>query len=324
MARMSVGVADDIADVARTAMSAGLTKAAATWMHSRPRMRSGNGERPWLWFAPVLVLLLLVTLYPTGFVVWMSFHKTQYFELKEFVLFANYLELLGSRTFRDISWNSTHYVVGSLLFVLPLGLIAAIVFDTFGKVGAGLRVVALLPWTLSMSVVGSIWLWMLNPTFGPATFVMKSIGIPTGLMLGDPRFAMYLIILATVWWSFPYVMVMMTAALQSAPAELYEAVEIDGGGAIAKFRYVTLPEILPTLGSTALSLAILYLTLITLIIVMTGGGPLGTTTTWSFDIFRETVTAQNVAPAAAASVVVLVANVVLGAIYVRFTGRVSG
>ena len=57
---------------------------------------------------------------------------------------------------------------------------------------------------------------------------------------------------------------------------------------------------------------------------LTGGGPLGMTTTWSFDIFRETISAQNVAPATAASIIVLIANVVLGALYVRFTGRVSG
>ena len=203
-------------------------------------------------------------------------------------------------------------------------MFAAITFDALGKVGAGLRVMALLPWTLSMSVVGSIWLWMLNPTFGPATYVMKTLSIPTGLMLGDPRFALALVILATVWWSFPYVMVMMSAALQSVPAELYEAVDIDGGGVVAKFRYVTFPQILPMLGSTALTLAILYLTLVTLLIVMTGGGPLGATTTWSFDIFRETVTAQNVAPAAAASVIVLVVNIILGAVYVRLTGTRIG
>jgi multiple sugar transport system permease protein len=298
---------------------AGQAIAPARWGRSR-----GYREQPWLWFAPVICLLLLVTLYPTGFVFWMSLHKTQYFELREFVGLSNYVDLLHSSQFRAISLNSFVYVFGSLLFVLPLGLFAAIAFNAVGGAASALRAVALLPWTLSMSVVGSIWLWMLNPTFGPATYVMKALHIPTGLMLGDPRFALYLVILATVWWSFPYVMVMMSAALQSVPAELYEAVDIDGGGRLAKFRYVTFPEILPTLGSTALSLAILYLTLITLFIVMTGGGPLGTTTTWSLDIFRETVTAQNVAPAAAASVVVLIVNVILGAIYVRATGRVSG
>lgn len=277
----------------------------------------------WLWFAPVLVLLGAVTLYPTGFVVWMSFHRTQYFQIQEFVGLANYTEALVSSDFHDISATSLIYVFGSLFLVAPIGLLAAIVFNEMGQIGKALRVVSLLPWTLSMAVVGTIWLWILNPSFGPLSYGLSQIGIAPGLMLGDPGLALYFVILATVWWSFPYVMVMMTAALQAVPKELYEAVEIDGGGTIAKFRFVTLPHVTPTLGSTLLSLAILYLTLVTLIIVLTGGGPLGATTTWSFDIFRQTVQAQNVAPAAAASVIVLVVNIALGALYVRLTGKVS-
>jgi multiple sugar transport system permease protein len=281
-------------------------------------------ERHWLWFAPVIGLLLLVTLYPTLFVIWMSFHTTHFFELKEFVGLRNYLDALTSTAFLAVSKTSLLYVFGSLLMVLPVGLGAALAFDTMGRTGRVLRVVGLLPYTLSMAVVGSVWLWILNPSFGPLTYAMKSIGLKPGLMLGDPSMALFLVIVVTVWWTFPYVMVMMSAALQAVPKDLYEAVDIDGGGIVAKFRYVTFPQILPTLGSTALTLGILYLTLVTLIIVLTGGGPLGSTTTWSFDIFRETVQAQNVAPAAAASVIVLAVNVCLGALYVRLTGRVSG
>lgn len=281
-------------------------------------------ERHWLWFAPVIGLLLLVTLYPTLFVIWMSFHTTHFFELKEFVGLRNYLDALTSIAFLTVSKTSLLYVFGSLLMVLPVGLGAALAFDTMGRTGRLLRVVGLLPYTLSMAVVGSVWLWILNPSFGPLTYAMKSIGLKSGLMLGDPGMALFLVIVVTVWWTFPYVMVMMSAALQAVPKDLYEAVDIDGGGIVAKFRYVTFPQILPTLGSTALTLGILYLTLVTLIIVLTGGGPLGSTTTWSFDIFRETVQAQNVAPAAAASVIVLAVNVCLGALYVRLTGRVSG
>jgi len=82
------------------------------------------------------------------------------------------------------------------------------------------------------------------------------------------------------------VMVIVTAAIQSIPADLYEAVQVDGGGWRAKLRYVTWPHLIPTLGSTALTLGILYLTLVTLLIVLTGGGPLGATTTLSFEAFR--------------------------------------
>ena len=279
---------------------------------------------PYLWFAPAILILFLVTLYPSVFVTWLSFQKTRYYELAGFVGLANYAEVLGSSAFWDTTFISLAYVVGSLAGALVLGVAAALVLNNAGATGSVLRVFILFPWTLSMSVVGSIWLWLLNPSFGPIPYLMQVIGLDPGLMLGDPGLALPLIIVVTAWWSFPYVMVMATAAMQSIPKELYEAVEIDGGGALIKFRYITLTQILPTLGSTALTLSIMYLTLMTLIIVMTGGGPLGATTTLSFEAFRGTIQAVNIGPTAVVSIVVLLINVALGVLYIRLTGRVTG
>jgi multiple sugar transport system permease protein len=287
-----------------------------------------NGARfswaPYLWFAPAILILFLVTLYPSVFVTWLSFQKTRYYELTGFVGLANYAEVLGSSAFWDTTFISLAYVVGSLAGALVLGMAAALVLNKAGATGSVLRVFILFPWTLSMSVVGSIWLWLLNPSFGPIPYLMQVIGLDPGLMLGDPSLALPLIIVVTAWWSFPYVMVMATAAMQSIPKELYEAVEIDGGGALIKFRYITLTQILPTLGSTALTLSIMYLTLMTLIIVMTGGGPLGSTSTLSFEAFRGTIQAVDIGPTAVISIVVLLINVALGALYIRLTGRVTG
>ncbi|MGR9250514.1 carbohydrate ABC transporter permease [Rhizobium leguminosarum] len=279
---------------------------------------------PFLWFTPAILILFLVTLYPTIFVIWLSFQKTKYYELVGFAGLANYVEVLSSSEFWDTTVISLTYVGGSLAGAIVLGMASALVLNRAGVTGSALRVFILFPWTLSMSVVGSIWLWLLNPSFGPIPYVIQKLGIDPGLMLGDPGMALPLIIIVTAWWSFPYVMVMATAAMQSIPKELYEAVEIDGGGAFVKFRYVTLTEILPTLGSTALTLSIMYLTLMTLIIVMTGGGPLGSTTTLSFEAFRGTVQAVNIGPTAVVSIVVLIINVALGALYTRLTGRVTG
>ncbi|WP_327522875.1 sugar ABC transporter permease [Bosea sp. (in: a-proteobacteria)] len=279
---------------------------------------------PYLWFAPAILVLFLVTLYPTFFVGWLSFQKTRYYDLIGFVGLANYTEVLGSAAFWSTVYVSLAYVVGSLAGAVVLGMAAALVLNNAGPTGTVLRVFILFPWTLSMSVVGSIWLWLLNPSFGPIPYLMRVVGIEPGLMLGDPGLALPLIIIVTAWWSFPYVMVMATAAMQSIPKELYEAVEIDGGGPLIKFRYVTLTQILPTLGSTALTLSIMYLTLMTLIIVMTGGGPLGSTTTLSFEAFRGTVQAVNIGPTAVVSIVVLLINVALGVLYTRLTGRVTG
>ncbi|MBB4117685.1 multiple sugar transport system permease protein [Rhizobium sp. BK226] len=279
---------------------------------------------PFLWFTPAILILFLVTLYPTIFVIWLSFQKTKYYDLVGFAGLANYVEVLNSSEFWDTTAISLTYVGGSLAGATILGMASALVLNRAGVTGSALRVFILFPWTLSMSVVGSIWLWLLNPSFGPIPYVIQKLGIDPGLMLGDPGMALPLLIIVTAWWSFPYVMVMATAAMQSIPKELYEAVEIDGGGAFVKFRYVTFTEILPTLGSTALTLSIMYLTLMTLIIVMTGGGPLGSTTTLSFEAFRGTVQAVNIGPTAVVSIVVLIINVALGALYTRLTGRVTG
>jgi multiple sugar transport system permease protein len=214
-------------------------------------------------------------------------------------------------------------VAGSLVLSLGLGVLAALVLNELRRGGALLRVLTLVPWTLSMAVVGTIWLWLFNPSYGPISYTMRAVGLSPGLMLGDPELALWLTVLVTSWWSFPYAMVVVTAAIQSIPRELYEAVSIDGGSWRAKLRYVTWPHLIPTLGSTALTLGILYLTLITLLIVLTGGGPLGATTTLSFEVFRGTVQAVNVGPTAVYSIAILLANVALGVLYMRVTGRVT-
>ena len=279
--------------------------------------------RPLLWFIPVLVLLLTVTLYPTVFVLWMSFQKTKYYDLAGFVGLANYVDTLSSKAFWETTYTSLVYTAGSLVLSLGLGVLAALVLNNLKRGGAVLRMLTLVPWTLSMAVVGTIWLWLFNPSYGPISYSMRQVGVSPGLMLGDPDLALWLTILVTSWWSFPYAMVIVTAAIQSIPKDLYEAVSIDGGGWGSKLRYVIWPHLIPTLGSTALTLGIVYLTLITLLIVLTGGGPLGATTTLSFEVFRGTVQAVNIGPTAVYSVAILLANVGLGLLYMRLTGRVT-
>jgi len=104
---------------------------------------------------------------------------------------------------------------------------------------------------------------------------------------------------------------MMSAALQSIPGELYEAMDIDGGGFWPRLRHVVWPHVNATLGSTALTLSIMYLTLITLILVLTGGGPLGATSTWSFEVFITAFRSVDVSPSAVISIIVLLVNLLL-------------
>src|SRR4029079_19714582 len=137
--------------------------------------------RPMLWFVPVLLLLVTVTLYPTLFVVWMSFQKTKFYELTGFVGLANSGDALSSRACWETTYTSLVYMAGSLVISLGLGLLAALVLNNLRRGGAVLRVLTLLPWTLSMAVVGTIWLWLFNPSYGPISYSMRAVGLSPGL-----------------------------------------------------------------------------------------------------------------------------------------------
>jgi multiple sugar transport system permease protein len=265
-----------------------------------------------------------VTLYPTAVVIWLSLNRTRYYDVIGWVGLGNYASVLTSPAFWDLTFNSLVYMTGSLAIVLPVGLFCALALQTMKRGASYFRVLLLLPWTLSMAVVGCFWLWLLNPSYGPISYAIKSVGLTPGLMLGDPGISLCLLIAVTAWWSFPYVMVMMSAALQSIPGELYEAIDIDGGDFWSRLRHVVWPHVHATLGSTALALSILYLTLITLILVLTGGGPIGATSTWSFEVFITAFRSVDVSPSAVISIIVLIVNLLLGLVYTRLTGRVSG
>ena len=268
-----------------------------------------------LWFAPVLALLALVVLYPACYLAWISVSETRYFTAIRFVGLQNFASLFASDDFADMCVVSVTFLFGTLALALAAGLVSAVSLQSLPRRRATLiRTVLLLPWTLSMTVVGCLWLWLLNPSYGLVRHLLEVVGVPPGLMLGDPDVALWLVIVTTAWWSFPYPMVLLTAALQSVPKELYEAIEMDGGGWLRKFCHVAWPHIRPTLANAGVALCITYLTLVSLLVVMTGGGPLGATTTWSYAIYSRTMNSVDISSAAVLSIVTLATNVCLGVV----------
>src|SRR5205085_5665312 len=126
---------------------------------------------------------------------WMSFQKTRYYELTGFVGLANYVDTLSSRAFWETTYTSLVYMLGSLVLSLGLGVLAALVLNNLTRGGAALRVLTLVPWTLSMAVVGTIWLWLFNPSYGPISYSMLQLGVSPGPLVGYPAVALWLIIL---------------------------------------------------------------------------------------------------------------------------------
>ena len=106
-----------------------------TAMRDKPRFLWG----PYFWFVPAVTILLIVTLYPSAFVVWISLQKTRYHDLIGFAGLANYVEVLGSREFWDTTLISLIYVVGSLTGAIILGMAAALALNAAGTIGTLLQ-----------------------------------------------------------------------------------------------------------------------------------------------------------------------------------------
>lgn len=136
-------------------------------------------------------------------------------------------------------------------------------------------------------------------------------------MLASPAGAMAALIVVNVWASYPQATLLLLAAVQTVPRELYEAGRIDGASALRRFRYITLPLIKPTLTVVLIQLTLLYFNMVTLIYTLTGGGPLGATDTLAVRVLKISFEDWNLGRGAALGLVVTAINFLMSAFYVK-------
>src|SRR5262249_19637767 len=143
--------------------------------------------------------------------------------------------------------------------------------------------ILLIPWALPTAVIAVLWAWIFNDQYG----ILNSVLTRTGVLhspvpwLARPTSAFWALVIADAWKTTPFVFVLLLAGLQAIPGGLYEAIEIDGGGAWAKFRLVTWPFLARFIFIALVFRVIQAFSVFDLVYVMTGGGPGGTTETLS-------------------------------------------
>ena len=284
----------------------------------RPSRRARR-VRAWPLTAPSVVLVCVVFFVPILIVLWVSLHRMDYFEVGPFAGLGQYTGLLSSSDFWQQLRITLIYVFASLVVSIVAGFTIALLLQSAGRLRPFFRAALLLPWALSQAVVAIAWVWMLNPTYGPVTFLLQKLGLPESLLLGSPTLALPLLIAVTAWWATPYAMVLFDAALQSLPAELYEAAAVDGARARHTFVHLTVPLMKSTIAAASTFLAMLFFAIVTLPLVLTGGGPLNKTETLSLNLFTESIIGgQNVGSGAAVAIVILLTNVLFGVLMLRY------
>ncbi|HYU25327.1 MAG TPA: sugar ABC transporter permease [Thermoanaerobaculia bacterium] len=196
------------------------------------------------------------------------------------VALHNYRELLGSGIFWTAFVNTLYFaLVGGPLTVIVSLAAALLVNARLTRYKALFRTVYFAPVVTTLVAVAIVFKYIYHPRFGMLNRALGALHLPTPDWLGNPRLAMFAIILLAVWKGFGYTMIIFITGLQNIPEELYEAARIDGAGKLQQFRHVTVPMLGPTFLFVGVVVAIGQMQIFAEPYVMTQGGPLNKTVT---------------------------------------------
>ncbi len=200
---------------------------------------------------PVVILMLALVFIPVTITAWESLHRVNPMQPGQpFVGLRNYLAMFSDRAVQSAWVNTWIYVVLAVVLEMLGGLGAALLLNRL-KIGRQWVLAAvILPWALPPVVNAIVWAWIYNPHYGLLNGILLQTGVidQARVWLNDRNTAIFLIVLVHVWRMLPINAVILLAALQTIPRELYEAAEVDGAGPFGKFRMVTLPLIAGAMG----------------------------------------------------------------------------
>jgi multiple sugar transport system permease protein len=206
-----------------------------------------------LLLAPSIVTLAVLSIVPLAVVLWLSVMEVNFTPVNEqiFVGVENYLEMVDDPSVWN-AWQATVvYVGGSLALQLGLGVLIAVMLHRVVKGENVLTSIVIMPMMIAPVVVGLLWQFLLDPSFGLYTYLLNQIGLFVNQpVLGDPNSAMAALILMDTWQWTPLIVLIVLARLKGIPEHLYEAARVDGATGFTQFRYVTLPLLKPRRSSS--------------------------------------------------------------------------
>jgi multiple sugar transport system permease protein len=227
--------------------------------------------------APSLLLLLLINLYPVIYAGWQSLRDGSLIAAGDFVAAKNYARVLTDSTF----WNAARF---TLIFTLVgvfgswlVGLALAILLKTRIPGKAVFKLLLLLPWVVPVVVSATAWNWLVATPQSPFPILAEKLGLGNVLFLADPLLAQITVCVFKVWISFPFMMMMMAAALESVDNNVYEAARVDGASKWKELTNITLPMISRSTYISWILMTIFCVNDFPTIFLLTGGGPVNAT-----------------------------------------------
>jgi multiple sugar transport system permease protein len=283
----------------------------------------------WGFAAPALVALAAFFFLPILAAFLLSFTDFDLYALADldnlrFVGLDNYLSLLRTPLFWKALGNTLEFVMLGVPLSIATSLGAALLIHSKLARFKGLfRTIFFAPVVTTLVAVAVIWRYLLNTRFGLINWLLGLAGLGPVDWLGDPHWAMPAIVLFAVWKNFGYNMIILLAGLQTIPEDLHEAARIDGAGAWARFRHVTLPALAPVMLLVSILTMAAYFQLFAEPYVMTQGGPVESTTSILYLMFVQGFQFWNLGFATAVAFVLFAILFVLTLAQLRLSQRWS-
>lgn len=283
-------------------------------------LRQREQRQAWVLLAPMLLVMLLLTAWPLVRTIWLSFTDAALIGSGEAPVWTgmdNYLYALGDPDFRASIWRTLYFTVVSVSIEGVIGVLVALLLNQKFVGRNVLRVLVILPWALPTIVNAMMWRLNFNPDYGSINALLTQLGILDGYRswLGSPDAALNAVMFADIWKNYPLVTLLVLAALQSIPDDLFEAARLDGASAWRRFRAITFPAIVAPLGVALVLRTIDAFKIFDIIYVMTRGGPVDSTKTLSFFVYQESFSYLRAGSGAAYAILMTLMCALLITIY---------
>ena len=275
---------------------------------------------PYALIAPIALLLIAITVYPTVYAVYLAMTDASLLRLAraQFIGLGNLVRMADDTVFLDGLWRTLRWDVAVVSLELAIALPIALFLNQTFRCRGIVRAAVMVPYITPPAVVALLFCYMFDGNFGVINDLLVRVGVLDRYVawLSDPTGSFWVVVSAMVWYGQPLMALILLAALQTIPPELYEAARVDGAGALSRFLHITLPQLASVLFIVLLLRTIWMFTKFDTVWLMTqGGGAEKYIRTLPVYAYLRTFHYYEAGTGAAASVVMFLLLVVFAAVY---------
>ena len=269
---------------------------------------------PYLYVAPVIIFLVIFTVFPIFRSVYLSFMNTDaVFSFMDFVGLENYRRIFANEVFWEVAKNTVVYGVAQVVLTTVLGMVCALIANSKQvKFRSLFKISLFYPYILPWTVAAMVWMYMYHPTRG----IINSILGMRIEWLNSYQITLYALIIVCVWKTVGFNFLLFLSGLQNIPHELYEAARMETNSGLKTFWHITLPMLSPTTFVAVLLSIVGSFQSVDLIYIMTSGRPGNSTNTLIYYIYQQGIVSWKIGYGSALSTILFVALLIFTIFYI--------